>query len=100
MTISAVHRGRPNCPRCRRQRAEHDAERGDDEGVDRRAKKEQQQRPVDRRADPPMNDELQGQHGGHEDDEAAGDHLRQHDLHRYDRHGPEDARPCPARARG
>ena len=33
-----------------------------------------------------MDDELQRQHRGHQDDKAVGDHLGQHDLRRHDRH--------------
>jgi len=43
-------------------------------------------RPGNRRADPPMDDELQRQHCGHEDDKAIGQHLGQHDLRRHHRH--------------
>ena len=70
----------------RRERAQQYAERRNDERVKRRSEQEQKNRAGDRRADPPMHHELQRQHRRDENDEPVGEHLRQHDFRRHDRH--------------
>src|SRR6516225_10558888 len=67
----------------RRQRAEKNSKSSNHQGVKSRAKEKHEQRSRNRRADPPMDDELQRQHCCHENYETIGKHLSQHDLRRH-----------------